>query len=203
MSASSAASLPQNRQQVSNMRRRTEISSDPYTTKQKDPLFSLMAMCKNSEGRKSDESFVCTVTGAPEAMALLCPDWILNDLDRFCTDLPHTILTLDPTFDLGDFNVTVSTYRHLMLTNSAGSHPVMTGPIFIHQRKHFNSYYFFASSLLGLKASLSSLCSFGTDGEKALFSAFQTVFNKAIHLHYCLHFQGNLDAKLKECNIPN
>ena len=203
MSASSAASLPQNRQQVLNMRRRTKISSDSYTTKQKDPLFSLMAMCKNSEGKKSDESFVCTVTGAPEAMALLCPDWILNDLDRFCTDLPHTILTLDPTFDLGDFNVTISTYRHLMLTNSAGSHPVMAGPIFIHQRKHFNSYYFFASSLLGLKASLSSLCSFGTDGEKALFSAFQTVFNKAIHLHYFLHFQGNLDAKLKECNIPN
>ena len=202
MSASSAASLPRNRQQVSNMRRRTEISSDPYTTKQKDPLFSVMVMCKNSEGRKTDESFVRIVTGAPEAMALLCPDWILNDLDRFCTGLPHTILTLDPTFDVGDFNVTVSTYRHLMLTNSAGSHPVMTGPIFIHQRKHFNSYYFFASSLLGLKPSLSSLCCFGTDGEKALFSAFQTVFNKAIHLRCFLHFRGNLDAKLKECNIP-
>ena len=202
MSATSAASLPRNRQQVSNMRRRTEISSDPYATKQKDPLFSVMVMCKNSEGRKADESFVRIVTGAPEAMALLCPDWILNDLDRFCTGLPHTILTLDPTFDLGDFNMTVSTYRHLMLTNSAGSHPVMTGPIFIHQRKHFNSYYFFASSLLGLKPSLSSLCSFGTDGEKALFNAFQTVFNKAIHLHCFLHFRGNLDAKLKECNIP-
>lgn len=130
MSASSAASLPRNRQQVSNMRRHTEITSDPYTTKQKDPLFSVMVMCKNTEGKKADESFVRIVTGAPEAMALFCPDWILNDLDRFCTGLPCTILTLDPTFDLGDFNVTVSTYRHLMLTNSAGKPPVMTGPIF-------------------------------------------------------------------------
>ena len=160
-----------------------------------------MVMCKNSEGRKSDESFVRIVTGAPEAMALLCPDWILNDLDRFCTGLPYTILTLDHTFDLGDFNVTISTYRHLMLTNSTGSHPVMTGPIFIHQRKHFNSYYFFAFSLLRLKPSLSSLCFFGTDGEKALFRAFQTMFNKVIHLCCFLHFRGNLDAKLKECNI--
>ena len=202
MSATSAASLPRNRQQVSNMRRHTETSSDPYCTKQKDPLFSVMVMCKNSEGRKTDDSFVRIVTGAPEAMVLLCPDWILNDLARFCTGLPHTILTLDPTFDLGDFNVIVSTYRHLMLTNSSGNHPVMTGPIFIHQRKLFNSYYFFASSLLGLKPSLRSLCSFGTDGERALFTAFQTVFNEAIHLRCFLHFRGNLDARLKEFNIP-
>ena len=202
MSVSSAASLPRNRQQVSNMRRRTEITSDPYTTKQKDPLFSVMVMCKNTEEKNADESFVCIVTGAPEVMALLCPDWILNDLDRFCTGLPCTILTLDPTFDLGDFNVTVSTYRHLMLTNSAGKPPVMTGPIFIYQRKNFNSYYFFASSLLGLKPSLSNLRSFGTDGEKALFNAFQTVFSKATHLRCFLHFRGNLDSKLKEYNIP-
>ena len=202
ISASSAGSLPRNRQQVSNMRRRTELLSNPSTFKHKDPLFSVMLMCKNSEGSKADESFVRIVTGAPEVMALLCPDWILNDLHRFCTGLPHTILTLDPTFDLGEFNVTVSTYRHLMLVNSAGNHPVMSGPIFVHQRKQFQSYYFFASSLLGLKPSLSNLCAFGTDGEKALFSAFQTVFSKAIHLRYFLHFRGNLDAKLKEYGIP-
>ena len=161
-----------------------------------------MLMCKNSEGTKTGESFVRIVTGAPEPMAVLCPDWILNDLERFCTGMQHTVLTLDPTFDLGDFNVTVSTYRHLMLVNSSGNHPVMTGPMFIHQRKHFQSYYFFASSLLGLKPTLSSLCAFGTDGETSLYSAFQTVFMKAIHLRCFLHFRGNVDAKLKELGIP-
>ena len=70
MSTSHAGSLPQNRQQVSNMRRRTELSCDPATSKQKDPLFSVMMMCKNSEGCKSDESFVRIVTGAPEPMAV-------------------------------------------------------------------------------------------------------------------------------------
>ena len=76
------------------MRRRTELSCDPATSKQKDPLFSVMMTCKNSEGCKSDESFVRIVTGAPEPMAVLCPEWILNDLDRFCTGLPHAVLTL-------------------------------------------------------------------------------------------------------------
>ena len=35
------------------------------------PLFSVMMMCKNSEGHKSDERFVRIVTGAPESMAAL------------------------------------------------------------------------------------------------------------------------------------
>ena len=90
LSASSAASLPRNRQQVSNMRRRAEMSSDPYTTKQKDPVFSVMVMCKNSEGKNADESFVRIVTGAPEVMTLLCPDWILNDLHRFTMHYSHS-----------------------------------------------------------------------------------------------------------------
>lgn len=200
--APSAGSLPRNRQQVSNMRRRTELVNNPSTYKHKDPLFSIMLMCKDSEGSKTNEHFVRIVTGAPEPMAVLCPDWILHDLERFCTGRQHTILSVDPTFDLGEFNVTVSTYRHLMLTNLDGNHPVMTGPMFVHQRKQFNSYYFFASSLLGLKPFLSGLCAFGTDGEKALYSAFQTVFPKATHLRCFLHFRGNLDAKLKEFGIP-
>ena len=79
--APSAGSLPRNRQQVSNMRRRTEFSGDASCSKLKDPLFSVMLMCKESEGSKTSDSFVRIVTGAPEPMAVLCPDWILNDLE--------------------------------------------------------------------------------------------------------------------------
>ena len=75
--------------------------------------------------------------------------------------------------------VTVTTYRHLLLENSSGNHPVIMGPIFIHQQKKFETYYFFASSLVGLKPSLRKLMAFGTDGEKALSTAFSTVFDNA------------------------
>ena len=78
----------------------------------------------------------------------------------------------------------------------------MMGPIFIHQRKKFETYYFFASSLVGLKSSLCGLRAFGTDGEKALSSAFQTVFQRATHLCCFLHLRGNLEAKLREYGIP-
>ena len=123
-----------------------------------------MLMCKESEGGKSEDSFVQMVSGASEPMTVLAYNWSLDDIDRFCTKDQCTVPSVDPTFNLGDFDVTVTTYRHLLLKNSCGKHPVMMGPIFVHQWKKFETYYFFASSLVGLKFSLCGLRAFGTDG---------------------------------------
>ena len=202
MSAGSAGALPRNRQQVADLRRRREEKEDRHTlSKKKDPLYAVMLMCKESEGGKAQDSFVRIVTGAPEPMTVLTCDWSLYDIERFCTRDQCTVLSIDPTFNLGAFDVTVTTYRHL-LKNSVGKHPVFVGPIFVHQRKKFESYYFFASSLVGLKLSLRNLRAFGTDGEKALYSAFHTVFERATHLRCFLHFKGNLEEKLREYDIP-
>lgn len=77
-------------------------------------------------------------------MAVLAFDWSLDDLERFCTcEAKHTVLCVDPIFDLGSFHVIVMSYRHLML-----------GLLFIHQRKQFSSYHFFISQLVGLKPAL-------------------------------------------------
>ena len=173
--ASSSGALPRNRQQVSNIRRRNEDSSD-FSVLKKDPLFSVMVMCKESEGKKTGDHFVRIVTGAPEPILIVSFDWTLKDIERFCTGSEGTILSIDPTFNLGEFSVTVTSYKQLMLINSRGKHPVMIGPMFIHQRKEFKSYHFFASSLVGLNPALSNIRSFGTDGEKALSKAFTAVF---------------------------
>ena len=89
-----------------------------------------------------------------------------------------------------------------MLTNSSGEHPVMMGPLLVHQCKQFSTYHFFGSSLVGLRPCLSNIRSFGTDGEAALVKAFQTVFTQAQHLRFFLHFRGNLDDKLRKLNVP-
>ena len=202
LTAASAGALPRNRQQVADMRRRRDDDKEQVCSRKKDPLFSIMLMCKESEGGKPQDSYVRMVSGAPEPMTVLAYNWSLNDIERFCTKGRCTVLSIDPTFNLGHFDVTVTTYRHLLLINSRGKHPVMMGPIFIHLRKKFESYYFFASSLVGLKSSLCDLRAFGTDGEKALASAFETVFRKAIHLRCFLHLRGNLESRLRGYGIP-
>ena len=202
LSAPSAGSLVRNRQQAKDLRRRKDEGQLVPVGKTKDPLFSVMLMCKESQGAKASDAFIRIVTCAPEPMAVLASDWTLNDLDRFCTKQHCTVFCIDPTFSLGDFSVTVTTYRHLMLCNSNEKHPVMMGPILIHKQKKFESYHFFASSLVGLKPSLRSLKVFGTDGEKAISNAMHVVFERAVHLRCFLHFKGNLDMKLREYGVP-
>ena len=90
-----------------------------------------MAMCKESFGKES-EQFVRIVTSAPEPMCILCTDSQLFDVERFCTGSGNFCpLTIDPTFDLGDFSVTVTCYRHLLLQNhqNAAKSPVIVGPM--------------------------------------------------------------------------
>ena len=76
---------------------------------------------------------------------VLAFDWTLDDLVKFCTRLSlFSIMGVDPMFNLGDFDVTVTTYHHLLLTGKDNmcKHPVMIGPLFIHVKMDFQVYHF-------------------------------------------------------------
>ncbi len=146
------------------------------------------------------------VNAAPYPMMVMALDYSLDDLVHFCTS-PHgfSILGVDPTFNVGEFDVTVTTYCHLLLQHHKdpeGKPPVMFGPMFVHIRKDFSTYHFFASSLVGQRPQLSSLKAFGTDGELALENALAATFPCAHHVRCFLHFRGNIERKLYELTIP-
>ena len=47
---------------------------------------------------------------------VLARDRQLDDLERFCTNPSEfSVLTIDPIFNLGDFDVTPTTYHHQLL----------------------------------------------------------------------------------------
>ena len=71
----------------------------------------------------------------------------------------------------------------------------------VHYKKSFSTYLFFASTLVGIRPELSKLKCFGTDGEQALFEAFQTAFPETIHLLCSLHMKRNIKAKLRELGV--
>ena len=115
-----------------------------------------------------------------------------------------SILTVDPTFCLGDFDVTLITYRHRMLTSKQGNqHPAIIGPVMIHYKKTFSTYLFFASSLHGLRRELAGVKCYGTDGEQALVDAFQHEFPNSAHLTCSIHVRRNTKAKLQELGIAD
>ena len=195
MEASSAGALPRNRQQVKDIRRASK-QHEP------DPLFAVLLMCKSND----DNPFVQYVNAAPFPMIVLAYDYTLHDIGRFCTQVDaFSVFGVDSTFTLGDFDVTITTYRHLLLqskSSPSGKSPVMIGSIFVHMRKDFSAYHFFASSLVSLNPQIAYLKAFGTDGEAALEKALSTTFPTAVHVRCFLHFKGNIENKLRELGIP-
>lgn len=58
------------------------------------------------------------VTSAPEPLCILYSNAQLLDIEHFCIDpVKFGPLSVDPTFDLGDFNVIVTSYYSLLLLN--------------------------------------------------------------------------------------
>ena len=136
-------------------------------------------------------------------MCFLGNDRQLHDVDRFCCDKEEfSILGVDPTFNLGDFLVTITTYKHLLLQDRiSGKSPVMIGPVLIHQTKKTATYHSLASSMVGLCPNLVNLKVYGTDGEHAISNAFSTQFQQATHLLCFWHAKRDIQRKLHDLGI--
>ena len=203
--AQSGCDLPRNRKQVYNLnyagksRQTPSGSSSSSNIPHTDVLAQVMQMCKESSDSRK---FVRSVEAAPELMCILTSDQQLTDIERFCTGDSTSVLSIDPTFSLGPFYVTPTTYHNLLVTTKNGNHPILLGPILIHQTKTFRPFHYLASTLVRLNPQLTNLKSFGTDGEPELIKAFSICFPNAVHLRCTNHLRQNIKDKLRVLNIP-
>ena len=198
MQAQSTCELPRNRRQVYNLKQASKGHSESVLTK--DTLAYIMQKCK--ETSSTSGAFICCVEAAPEPMCVLATNQQLHDIERFCTSSQSSVLSIDPTFNLGPFYVTPITYRNLLVHNKQGHHPIIMGPILIHRTKTFEPFYYFASSLVRLNPKLAEINSFGTDGEPQLIKAFKVCFPQAVHLRCVNHMKQNVKDKLHSLSIP-
>ena len=197
--ASDACELPRNEQQVSDLKQRQKKG----VIANANPCDELAVVMQKAYLEESNQRFIREVKTLHEPGIVVAVDRQLDDLIRFCTDESQFgILTVDPTFSLGAFDVTVTTYRHLMLEcRRTRNYPAFIGPVLIHFKKSFSTYLFFSSTLVGLRPPLSYLKSFGTDGELALYQAFKHSFPSAVHLLCSIHVRRNIKSKIQEMGI--
>ena len=192
--------LPRNEQQISNFKHYAHEGTTCST--KGNELYSIMLQAHLEH---KDQKFIRDIKTYPEPAIVLATDQQLFDVQRFCCDPQQfSILTVDPTFSLGDFDVTPTTYRHLMLLSKrTNKPPVMLGPIMIHYKKTFTTYKFFASCLVTENRELQGLRAFGTDGEKPWIDAFSYEFSTALHLTCFNHVRRNIKDKLRELIVPD
>lgn len=187
------ADLPHSYDQVSKIKR----------NKTEDEVMELVDICRGQHGTAG--AFLRDVRTAPELSCFLSTDNQLNDIERFCTGSGTGILGIDPTFNICDYNVTLTTYQHPLLTtkNIVGSHPTFIGPVLIHSSKTAESYFTLPSNIVRFKSTLKNLNAFGTDGEINVFESFKNVFPGAKHLLCSIHFKDNIIDKCRSLGIQS
>ena len=171
MNADSSGSLPCRRQQACDMRRRLYANEDELAA-----IVEQSKLCKEN----GEEEIVHCVSLAPEPCIILTTDAQMKELER-CHQ--HSVLSVAPTFELGNFYGTPIGFLHPLFKNrDSNTHPLFIGPMLIHKRLQFSTYHYFALQLISLIPNLKSVRAFGTDGERTLYDAFSAVFPNAVNL---------------------
>ena len=138
LNASASGMLPRDAKQVSNFKRKLSFQrtgSGPHLGAAVDDLFVVMQQAYSDDPA---HKFVRAVNAAPEPAIVLATDSQLRELARFCTSaFEFSVLTVDPIFCLGDFEIT---FRHLFLQFKQPS--IIVGPACIHCKRSFATYFF-------------------------------------------------------------
>lgn len=191
-----SSALPRNVKQAYNMKQQLKEGavSDPY--------YALVLQCKEDDKAK-ETAYVRKVVAAPEPAAVLAFDWQMKDIAKFCTDPRHfSVFQVDPTFDLGPFSVTATQYEHLLLVNrQSGKHPVMVGPLLVHQKKEKLSFKLLVDFLVDQESRLKNLRALGTDGETAISLAFKERCVFLLVLFCAIHLRRNVTDKMVALGI--
>ncbi len=133
--------LPRSKRQVSDIRKKL------FGSNHTDDLAVMMERCKCTEA--GAVQFVRAVQAAPQSLCVLATDLQLKQVQLCCTDPENfSVLSVDPTFNLGAFFVTPVVFLHKAFTSKrTGKPPVFLGPTLIHQRMNTEAYSYFAYQL--------------------------------------------------------
>ena len=130
---------------------------------EKDLVYDLLEQHYSSE-----KNFVRSVSFIEGVMSVVGTEQQFTGISRFCSVLDPvcaSVLGIDPTFNLGDFYVTVGVFEHKLVKNKVtGKHPIFLGPTMIHQDRKHGTYHHFASQIRKIQPHTEGLVAFGTDG---------------------------------------
>jgi hypothetical protein len=171
-------------------------------------FYDIIAMIREQDAQKNTENrFIRYISAYPDPeLLVLGYDSQFRDLDRFCTSpVNFSILSIDPTFNLGAFYVMPMSYENLFLvSNRMKKHPTFLGPVLISHNLD-ESCYSHLTFVTTQKSPLleDNLIAFGTDGEKALYNQFGKKFKSAVHVRCIGHFRENCKTHLKGVSLEN
>ena len=207
MTAESSADVRRDLKQIYNVRaslknRENQDRGIPVESA-KDKLHSVMIMAVQEQGTDGEEEFIHRITAWPEPMGILGYQYQFHDISRFCSSqVGYHPLGIDTTFNPGEFYVTPTAYKSLILENSRdGNSPTSIGPTLVHMSRSYSAYCHLASKLLEDDSGIADLRGVVTDGEAGLMKAMKVFYPQTSQLRCSRHLKENCQDKLKSLRI--
>lgn len=191
MTLKSCSQVPRNEAQIYNLASRQKASP-----KMKDELFHLIE--KTKEENAAGDCFVRTCDLGEDILVMVCYDWQLDLVERFCTDPDQfSVFAVDTTYNCGEFYVTPTTYRDLRFSHERTQKPPSRlGPVLLHTSRKRDAFSHVVANIVKLKPTLRNILFIGRDRDPAL-SAFLDHMPLAVQLFCKGHVEDDIHRKLQ------
>ena len=146
--------------------------------------------------------FVHKIETHPDLLCICCHKEVMEEFDRVLTleSVSPQLLSYDTTFNLGDFYVSVLTFRHTLFVEC----PVVPAAFLIHERK-FHEYHetFFKQCTLLVPTLQKTRKPIVTDDEKGIVASIQKVLPNLKWLRCWNHLLRDVRRWLQKRDAPS
>ena len=139
-----------------------------------------------------------------------CTSFFYSRVQFVSSSCENFVLGVDRTFNLGSFYVTalVCKNQRVVRKDNPSEHPLFLGPIFLHKEANYESYHTSFSAIKGKLCSKDNIrvieirfgndVLFGSDQEKALINAIESVFLSSTRFVCTKHTKDHIRANMKD-----
>ena len=180
------ADMPRDIKQVKNARQNLKDKTD------QDQFVSLLDLSKH-------EPSVRNLQWTPFPRVVFCTNEQLEEIVEECCSLKSkSVLSIDTTYNIGDFYMTSTTYQSSRLVHSRTRKPaVLPGPAMFHARKAEKDFRYFSYSLLEVNDKFEDISFVGGDRDKAQ-KGFLKPLKRSTFLPCKKHVQDDILRKLSD-----
>ena len=183
---------PRNIKQVKNARAKLKRASND-----EDEFYSLLAL-----GKEMGESCIKGLQWTPSPRVVYVEDWQMAEIVENCCQPDSTcVLSIDTTFNVGQFYVTSTTYQNAKFVNQrTGKLANLPGPTLFHVRQDESQFLFFSNNLLEANYAFEKVRFVGGDRDKGQ-KGFLKPLKGVTYLPCKKHIEDNMKAKMQSLQL--
>ena len=180
------ADMPRDIKQVKNARQKLQEKEE------NDQFASLLDLSRQ-------EPAVRNLQWTPSPSVVFCTDEQLEKIiEECCTIDSKSILSIDTTYNVGNFYVTSTTYQSSKFVHSRTGKPaILPGPAMFHVRRSEKDFKYFSHSLLEVNQGFEEIAFVGGDRDQAQ-KGFLRPLKRSIFLPCKKHVEDDISRKLSD-----